>query len=237
MPEAAQVFLIRHLPSQTNRLREKSGVPIMAGQFDAPLAGSTSEDFPDLQTQIEFVVNTILVSGIYVFSSGLIRATQTAQLLLARAGLNLAINQDIRFQEKTYGDFFDGKEITVLEQFHPIAVKKYRSFHPQTEYWQKMQHRHDIYDQNFFNTTRQMESDWQVVDRTLQALEYLSSSYPGKRIAVFTHGTVMRLLLSYVARDYTPFTYGAIKNLASIELQVSDRNISVQETNGVTAQV
>jgi len=144
-----------------------------------------------------------------VFSSNLLRAEQTAQLIIEGRNLNVQKVENLR--ERHFGKI-DGQP--VAEYIHLFDAVKNR---PDKEHWK-------------LKIVDDMESAQEALVRFSKALREIVAAYFGKKILIVAHGTVMRTLLVSLGygsfRDLPP---GSLKNTGYIKLKSDGANFTIEE--------
>ncbi len=148
-----------------------------------------------------------------VFSSNLLRAEQTAQLIIEGKGLRVQKVENLR--ERHFGEI-DGK--SVIEYIHLFDAIEDR---PDKEYWE-------------WKIVDDMENAQEALARFLKALRKIVNRYLGKKILIASHGTVMRsLLVSLGYCNFRDLPAGSLKNTGYIKLESDGVDFFVKETKGI----
>ncbi|MCL5435445.1 MAG: histidine phosphatase family protein [Patescibacteria group bacterium] len=148
-----------------------------------------------------------------VFSSKLLRAEQTAQLIIEGRGLSVHKVENLR--ERHFGKI-DGQP--VAEYIHLFDAVKNK---PDKEHWK-------------LKIVDDMESAQEALTRFSKVLREIVNAYLGKKILIVAHGTVMRALL--VSLGYCSFRdlpAGSLKNTGYIKLESDGDKFFIKETKGV----
>ena len=147
-----------------------------------------------------------------VYSSDLIRAHRTAEILNLEQKLAIQTTQALR--ERNFGSY-QGK--TMEEGRKKLwGLLAHYSNHPHIK-------------------ESGVETNELVIGRSLTFLREVSVAHPGENILVVTHGGVIRLMLLHLG--YTKegkFPSGAIQNLAYVKLECDGVDFAVKETSGIT---
>lgn len=141
------------------------------------------------------------------FSSDLLRAKQTAEIILLEKAIAVQTTKALR--ERYFGSY---EGIIVQELDKKIKQFIHASQHMQSE----------------------IESDESLMKRLIPFLREVSVGYPGKKVLMTTHGGVMRALLirlGFGTDETLPF--GSIKNTAFIKLESDGIDFFVRETYGI----
>ena len=147
-----------------------------------------------------------------IYSSDLIRARKTAEILNLERKLALQTTQELR--ERNFGSY----------QGKPIDEGR-------KKLWNLLAH----YSDHPHVKESGVEVNEQVIGRVTTFLREVSVAHPGENILVVTHGGVIRLLLlhlGYVKSDELPSN--AIQNLACISLECDGVDFFVKNTSGIT---
>ena len=102
-----------------------------------------------------------------VFSSDLLRARRTAEIIAAEKKLAVETTEALR--ERTFGRY----EGQVYEKYQKMSDE----------------------DRFTFRTTPEVESDQELMDRVIRFLRQTAVAYQGKNVLLVTHGGVLRVLL------------------------------------------
>lgn len=200
------IYLVRHGQSQWNvenlMQGKTSGVPLTkTGIKQARLLGEKLAPVP-------------LAA---IFSSDLLRARQTAQIVAFRRRLAVVTTKALR--ERSFGDYegttlkqYEDDLRTMLDQFHALSdAEKFKYKFP-----------------------HKIEGIGTTVDRVITWLREVSVAYPGKNVLAVAHGGVLRLLLihlGYATYDQLPpFT---IANTAQIVLECDGVEFKIKKIDGV----
>jgi broad specificity phosphatase PhoE len=147
----------------------------------------------------------------HVYSSDLIRAHKTAEILNLEHELKIVTTPQLR--ERNYG-LYEGKhQDEAKKQLWDLLTNK--SDHPHIK-------------------ESGVETNEQMVERGMSFLKKLSARHLGETVLVVTHGGLMRVILQHL--NYfrkSEFRPGAIDNLAYIKLESDGDTFTVKETAGV----
>lgn len=150
-----------------------------------------------------------------IFSSDLIRAKQTAEIIALER--KLAVEATKLLRERTFGPF-EGKPYASLKEFDKTLdrltdeEKRTHKAHPD------------------------MESDEELVGRFITFLREVAIGYEGKNILVVTHGGMMRTILIHTGFEtYESLSYekSKVTNAASIVLKSDGVEFEVVKTVGI----
>lgn len=144
-----------------------------------------------------------------IFSSNLIRAKKTADIIALEK--NLAVETSEAIIERNFGKL-DGKPGKQIGIFYELQRKA------------------DSNSYKFYG----IESDEEIVNRMFTFLREIAVAYCGKNALVVTHGSLVRVLLThlgYVTLDQIPpFSVG---NAAIVKLESDGVNFFVKSTKGI----
>lgn len=153
----------------------------------------------------------------YIFSSDLVRAKQTAEILAKERNISIKIKGNLR--ERSYG-LLNGKTEQEIRAELKDAYDEYLKRSSKDKYNYKL--------------VEDMETVNEVVSRFIDTLKEIIGSYGGKNIIVVSHVTPMRGLLvdlGYV--DYHEIDSSCIENTAYIKLESDGVDFFVKETSGI----
>jgi len=199
------IYLVRHGETKAN-LEE-----IVSGHFDSPLTEKGEEQAKargkDLK-KIHFDA---------VFSSDLIRAKRTAELI--SLDRKLEVNTAKLLRERFFGEW-EGKPISefVEKNKHLFELEKKLS----EEERQK------------FKPYAAYESNSEIAGRMLNFLREVAVTYLGRIVLVVAHGSITRgtlMHLGFAKADELPA--GAIENTGYVVLQSDGVDFFIRETKGV----
>ncbi|MFQ5452554.1 MAG: histidine phosphatase family protein [Candidatus Paceibacterota bacterium] len=155
-----------------------------------------------------------------IFSSDLLRAKQTAEILALERKLAVITSKTLR--ERTLGSF-DGKKIESYKKELRDLLKKYSRLPEKEKFAYKL--------------SNDIESDEELISRVITFLRELSIANTGKNLLVVTHGGVLQTLLiqlGYAKRRELPF--GTVSNAAYIKLMSDGVDFFVEKVSGVNVK-
>jgi broad specificity phosphatase PhoE len=195
------IYLVRH--GQTDWNVSKT----IQGQSDIPLNAKGEEQAHELKD----ILNNVDFDA--VFSSDLLRAKRTAEIL--NLDRELAIQTTEAIRERAFGAY-EGK--TMIENFEKIQtlLDEYKT------------HPHVI--------ESKVETNDIFMGRVITFIREISIAYTNKQVLLVSHGNLMRSLLIHLGYC-TPKQFpviGHIKNLAFIKLECDGVEFTVKETSGIT---
>lgn len=145
-----------------------------------------------------------------VYSSDLIRAKKTAELILVEKKLALETSKLLR--ERRMGKL-EGKHFSEMDSINKI--------------WAGL----DKQQRLIFTPYRGYESDGKIISRLITFLREIAVSRLKQTVLVVAHGGIMRVLLNHLI-DKT-FESGAVKNLAYIKLKSDGIDFFIEELSNV----
>lgn len=203
MPNLPTTFyIVRHGETEWNTKQ------LLQGHADSPLTKNGEE-------QVEKLAKRFAVLKFdYVFSSDLLRAKRTAELLTIEK--KLAINTTQLLRERSFGKY-EGKPREIFQAENKELIKKYESL-SQAEQWK-------------FKYAQDMESSEEIIGRLLTFLRETAVTYEGKNILVVTHGGTIRTLLKHLG---SPLGSGLIANTAYVKVESDGIEFTIKETQGIS---
>ncbi|MFZ6034599.1 MAG: histidine phosphatase family protein [Patescibacteria group bacterium] len=192
-----EIYVVRHGQTDWN---VKS---IIQGQSDIELNKTgvlQAEDLSKKLTNVKFDA---------VFSSDLMRAKRTAEIIVLEKQLAVKTTQALR--ERYFGPF-EGKDWRQYDREIVALLKKYRKVG---------------YDQK----KARMETDESMIGRVIPFLREVAVGYPDKTVLIVSHGGLMRALLIHLGfGTYETLPSGSIGNLGYFKLKSDGVDFFVEET-------
>ncbi len=144
-----------------------------------------------------------------VFSSDLIRAKKTAEIIVLEKKLTVITTKALR--ERYFGHF-QGKHIEVLKQKlgEQIGLSK------------KSQKKYGFED---------VENDEEIIARFISYLREIAVAYPKKNVLVIAHGGVMRVLFNHLGYAIPNFSQKIMKNTGYAVIDSDGVDFIVKEEN------
>ncbi len=166
VPSSTRLLLVRHGETDWNRL--------------ARIQGHTDIELNETgRWQAERLADAVRHDGIQtIYSSDLLRASQTAGAIARATGLAVQLDRGLR--ERSFGRF-EGRQFVDIEQSDPQAAGLWRRRDPTFE-------------------PPGGESLTQVYERAVSTAERLSRAHRGQLIALVAHGGVLDCLYRAAAR-------------------------------------
>jgi len=199
------LYLIRHGESEANKNH------IVAGHMDSPL---TKNGVKQAKEAAERFKN---IKFDAIFSSDLMRAKHTAEIIRLERGLAVKTSKLLR--ERTFGDFegMKSKEYRKLLKDDLLKLDDLA--------WEERRN---------YKVHESVESDKEIVSRFITYLREIAVAYPSKTVLVGTHGGPLRALLIQLGWG-TPqdLPGGSLKNTGYIILESDGVDFFVKEVVGV----
>ncbi len=200
-----QLYLVRHGETIWNTQK------IIQGWHDSPLTKR------GIQQAQETAKNLKKVQFNQVFSSDLLRAQRTAEIIAADHDLTIKTTRMLR--EVAMGPF-EGKKADYFRQSLRKSLD-YRASLPNDEQMEYRPH-------------PEIESFGETASRTLTFLRQTALAYLGKNVLIVSHSAVIRatlVKLGFGTNQELPF--GSVKNGAHVRLDSDGIEFFVKEVNGV----
>ena len=195
------LYLVRHGQTQWNVDQ------LIQGQTDVPLTKRGEKQAHEQRVQLQ------TISFTHIYSSDLIRAHRTAEILNLERKLAVQTTEAIR--ERYFG-LYQGK--TMEEGKRKL--------------WDLLAH----YSNHPHIKESGVETNEQMIGRSITFLRETSVAHPDENVLVVTHGGIMRLILIHLgfATEKT-LPSGAIQNLAYIKLECDGVEFKVIDTSGINS--
>lgn len=198
MKNFCTLYIVRHGETEWNVKK------IIQGHEDIPLNKKGEAQAKELAKKLRNVKFDA------VFSSDLIRARRTAEIITLEK--NLAIQTTKALKERYFGKY-QGRSFAVSNEM----TKLINNLKMVTG-----------------SGAKEVESDENIILRLTTFLREIAVAYPKKTILVVSHGGPMRTLLIHLGfATYDNFTEGQIDNLAYVKLKSNGVEFFVEETKGV----
>lgn len=153
-----------------------------------------------------------------VFASDLLRARQTAEILVAEKELAVITSKAIR--ERSYGRLNGKTEQQIREELGELYVK-YEAASDKEKFSAKL--------------VEDMESAEEALQRILRFIREIAVAYSGKTILVISHNTLMRTLLIHLGfADHHEIDRKCIANTAYLKVKCDGADMVLKETFGIT---
>ncbi len=152
-----------------------------------------------------------------VFSSSLIRAKQTAEIIAAEK--ELAIETRDIIKERYYGKL-EGSDVDKLDE----KIKEARAGLEKLLDKAKLR---NVYPEG-------MENNENIASRMITFLREIAAAYPGKTVLVVSHGGIIRAFLVHLGfGTYENFKPMDIGNAAFVKLSTDGVEFNILETDGI----
>lgn len=153
----------------------------------------------------------------HAFSSDLLRAKRTAQIITLEKKLAVKTTQALR--EQSYGRY-EGKPIETFER----ELKELFEMHEKLSDDKKMH----------FRFEKGMETDAQTVSRFLTFIREIAVAYRGGKILIVSHGDAIKYFLIHIGfGTYEELSGDAIENCSYVKVQSDGVDFFVKETRGI----
>lgn len=203
--ELTTFYIVRHGQTQWNVERR------MQGHTDSPLTEAGLERAKDLAVLFRDL------SLDAVFSSDVLRAQRTAQIITAEK--KIAVTTTKLLRESAMGRF-EGKDLGFFLE----------------ELREQIAHRDTLAGQSYleYKIAPDVESDAEMIARFITFLRETAIAYEGKNILVVSHAGMIRSLLIHLGfGDKHSLPHGSVKNLAVVKVESDGTDFFVRETKGV----
>lgn len=201
------IYLVRHGETEWNLKR------LIQGHSDSPLTKAGIEQAKKVAKNLKKIKFDL------VFSSDLLRAKKTAEIIAAKHDLEVETSNLLR--ERAFGSY-EGKPHNALAAFDKLfeSLKEEEKFK--------------------YKSSPEIESDEEITTRLINFLRKALISHPEKTILVVTHGGIMRAFLirlgfgTYKALGTRKaLGPGAIANTAHVKLESDGIDFFIKETGGI----
>ncbi len=194
-------YIVRHGETEWNAKR------LIQGQKDSPLTENGIN-------QAQLVAKKLShISFDMAFSSDLLRAKRTAEIIIAEKKLIVETTELLR--ERNF-KHFEGK--------HRDALRAFDAYY------------NSLNDQGKFTYSNEgIESDESMATRMVTFLRETALTHPGKTILIGSHSGIIRATLIHLGfGTYTTLPQGSIRNSAWARIESDGIDFFVKETEGVT---
>jgi broad specificity phosphatase PhoE len=199
------LFIVRHGETDWNRKK------LLQGSTDIPLNETGKSQARVLQKQFE----TITFDAVY--SSDLMRAKETAEIISYGTNLQVVTSPDLR--ERSWGNH-EG------QNFDDLKLKYGQAFHPVIEEF-------DFDIQKLHPELTQVESYSQAINRVIPYLMNIQTEFKGKSVLVVSHGGILKGLLLYLKLQEFKKPY--VNNTAYLHFEAHDTHLTLKAFQGVTS--
>lgn len=189
------IYLTRHGETDWNEKR------LIQGHTDIPLNKKGEKQAKELGKELKNINFNV------AFSSDLLRAKNTAEIIIAKKKINVGTIKALR--ERNFGRF-EGKHLIELRKTFGevmlITVEKQK----------KLQ----LFD---------VENDEEIIARLIPFMKKIASNYLGKNVLMVTHGGLLRAFLSYVDYKIPEYTERPMKNAGYLIIESDGEEFKVKK--------
>lgn len=204
MQKYCTIYLTRHGETEWNEKK------LIQGHTDIPLNKKGEKQAKDLSKKLSHIKFDA------VFSSDLVRAKKTAEIIVLEKKLIVQTTKALReryfgkFQGQSFGDI---KNKNILDLINKLKSASH----------------------SFKN---EVEGDEAIIVRLLIFLRKITVTYQGKTVLVVTHGGPIRTLLIHLGWGTNEnFSEGGINNLAYVILESDGTNFFIKKTFGIRKNI
>ena len=203
------LYITRHGETMWNKKR------IMQGWLDSPLTKKGKKQADKVGKRLKDI------KFHKIFSSDLLRAKRTAEII--RADKQIAIVTTKAIRERSLGKH-DGVSLDAFLEEMKDRIKLREKLEAKS------------LKQSFkLRMAEGWETDEELMARFITFLREISVAYKNKNILVVTHGAIMRVLLVHLGYDQPhKLTYSSIKNSAFVKILCDGTDFFIKETHGIT---
>lgn len=200
------IYVARHGQTNWNLLQK------LEGHKDSPLTKKGLEQAKSLAMKFK----TVKFDA--VFSSDLLRAKRTAEIISLEKKVTVKTTQALR--ERTFGDH-EGRTFDEFMETFKDLIKLRETLTEKERY--------------SFKLTPEIESDEELVSRMIVFLRQIAIAHLGKNVLIISHGGTMRALLIHLGfATQMELSFGAVTNLGLIKLQSDGVDFVIKETSGIS---
>lgn len=208
------LYLIRHGQSQGN-IRYTQGFGLEAGLLGTPLSDEGIKQAQQLTEKFKDVPFDA------VYSSSLLRAKQTAEILIN--GINIDIRYDDNLRERDRGNLNGTPEAEVRQTYKALYGDP--NVLSESEMWN-------------YQLFSDMETASMAVERFINTLRDIVIENEGKTILVVSHGNVIRSFLVKIGyATFKQIPQDSLDNTGYVKLETDGINFLVLETRGLTKKI
>jgi 2,3-bisphosphoglycerate-dependent phosphoglycerate mutase len=200
------IYVIRHGETEWNIAQK------MQGQHDSPLTPAGIEQAKQRAKTLAHI------NFAEIFSSDLLRAKRTAEIIALEHQITVKTSQLIR--ERNFGKY-EGIEISAYRKALQGLLQKSETLSEKEQFALKLDD--DI------------ESDEEISTRMIQFLREVAVAYPGKTIGIVCHGGIMRATLIHLGYGtFKELQHGAIENVGYYVLEADGVDFFIKSTDGIS---
>lgn len=189
------IYLTRHGETGWNEKK------LIQGHTDIPLNKKGEKQAKELGKELKNINFNV------AFSSDLLRAKNTAEIILAKKKINIGTIKALR--ERNFGRF-EGKSLIEMR-------KKFGEGMLVTKEKQKNLQIYDV------------ENDEEIIVRLIPFMKKIASNYLGKNVLMVTHGGLLRAFLSYVNFKISEKTFSPMKNTGYLIIESDGEEFMIKK--------
>jgi phosphoserine phosphatase len=194
-------YIVRHGQTEWNV------IDIIQGHKDSPLTEKGINDAKDTAIKFKNIKFDL------IFSSDLLRAKRTAEIIALEHKLEVQTNKLLR--ERKFGQL-EGKSKKEFEN------------------WTKVFEELTDEERFVYKSSPDIESDEEIVNRLITFMREIAMANPNKNILAVSHGGIMRILLIHLGfASYKSVGRGAIRNGGFIKIQSDGVEFEIIEISGI----
>lgn len=195
MKKYCTIYLTRHGETEWNEKK------LIQGHTDIPLNKKGEKQAKELGRELKNINFNV------AFSSDLLRAKNSAEIIVAKKKINVGTIKALR--ERNFGRF-EGKHLIELRKtFGEIMLIT-------AEKQKKLQ----LFD---------VENDKEIIARLIPFMKKIASHYLGKNVLMVAHGGLLRAFLSYVDYKIPEYTERPMKNAGYLIIESDGKRFEVKE--------
>lgn len=210
------IYVVRHAESHSNALKK-----FTKNKAFHDFEGLGTSLTPDGKQQVNKLAEKLKdVHFDKIFSSDMVRAKETAEILALER--KLAVETTNKIRENSFFGY-----IHKLGRPYEEVEKEMLTDLAKLDELGKMNYKH----------TSAVESPSEAATRLLTYIREIAVAYAGKTIMLVAHGNLMRSLLTHLGfAKYNELPAGTVKNAAYFVLESDGVNFFIKETHGVEKQ-
>jgi probable phosphoglycerate mutase len=200
----ATIYIVRHGETEWNVTDR------IQGQFDSSLTKKGIEQAKQIGNKLRHI------SFDAIFSSDLLRAKRTAEIIKLDRQLEIITRESLR--ERSFG------------RFHGKSSKEYKEETKELlDEYQKLSER----EQWKFKFDSNYESDEELASRFITLLQEVAAAYPNKTVLIVTHGGPIRTFLAHCGfAKMSELQAGSFKNAGYLKIQSDGIDFFIKEVEG-----
>lgn len=195
MQKLCTIYLTRHGETSWNEKK------LVQGNTDIPLNKKGERQAEQLGKELE------KIHFAAVFSSGLIRAKRSAEIMVLEKKLAVITTKALR--ERLFGRF-EGKHInelrSVLGELMTVSKKKQEKL-----------------------SLQDIENDEDIVARLIPFIREVAIAYPGKNVLMVTHGGLLRAFLDHAGFKIPNYSDHPMKNAGYLIIESDGVEFNMKE--------